>query len=134
MAETFMILQLAQSLLDHGQRDQARSRLHEAGETVQSTGERLFEPELNRVLGECEGGADPARADEYYRLALDQARSHGDRALELRAVTSMSRLWRSDPARRAEVRALLSGVMATFSPADTSVDLRDARATLAGLD
>ena len=134
MAETFMILQLAQSLLDHGQRDQARSRLHEAGETVQATGERLFEPELHRVLGECEGSADPARADRYFRLALEQARSHGDRALELRAVTSMSRLWRRDPARRAEVRALLSGVMATFSPADTSIDLRDARATLAGLD
>jgi len=134
MAETFMILQLAQSLLDHGQRDQARSRLHEAGETVQATGERLFEPELHRVLGECEGGTDPARADRYYRLALEQARAHGDRALELRAVTSMSRLWRSDPARRAEVRTLLSGVMAVFSPTDISNDLRDARATLAGLD
>jgi len=133
MAETFMGLQLAEALLEDGQADQARDRLREAQETVLATGERLFEPEVHRVLGECEAGTDAGRADRCFRAALEQARAHGDRALELRAATSLANLWTSDAARHAEIRALLGGATAGFGSADSSADLRNARRILAGL-
>jgi class 3 adenylate cyclase len=131
MAETFMVLQLGEALHDDGQKEAARTRLLEAQETVNATGERLFEPEVNRALGECD--ADPGTADRYFRLAFEQARSHGDCALELRAATSLARLWSSDATRRAEVRARLFAATARFSPADSSADLRDARTILDSL-
>jgi predicted ATPase len=133
MAETFMGLRLAEVLLEHGQVDQARDRLREAQETVLVTGERLFEPEVNRVLGECEAGTDVGRADRCFRLALEQARAHRDRALELRAATSLANLWTKDAAHHAEIRALLGGATAGFGSDDNSVDLRNARRILAGL-
>ena len=133
MAETFMGLQLAEALLEHGRVDQARDRLREAQETVLATGERLFEPEVHRVLGECEARTDVGRAERCFRLALEQARAHGDRSLELRSATSLATLWTSDPTRHAEIRALLERATAGFGSADDSVDLQNARRILAGL-
>jgi class 3 adenylate cyclase/tetratricopeptide (TPR) repeat protein len=133
MAETFMILQLAQSYLDHGRLAEARDRLHEAQATVRATGERLFEPEINRVLGECEAATDAVAADRYFRSALDQARSHGDRAQEIRAATSLARFWIHTAERRGELFKLLTSATATFPSSETSADLREARALLARL-
>jgi predicted ATPase len=133
MAETFMGIRLAEALLEHGRVEQALDRLRETKETVLATGERLFEPEVHRVLGECEAGTDVERADRCFRLALEQARAHGDRALELRAATSLANLWTGDVTRHAEIRALLGGATAAFGSADSSADLRNARRILAGL-
>src|SRR5262245_57618894 len=133
MAETFMELQLAEALLEHGHVDQTRDRLREAQETVLATGERLFEPEVHRVLGECEARADVGRAERCFRLALEQAGAHGDRALALRAAMSLARLWTGHTTRHAEVRALLTGATAGFGSADDSADLQNARRILAGL-
>jgi class 3 adenylate cyclase/tetratricopeptide (TPR) repeat protein len=133
MAETFMILQLAQSFLQNGQLDEARAHLHEAEDTARASGERLFEPEINRVLGECHAATDAIAADRYFRVALDQARSHGDRAQEIRAAMSLARVWRDNAERRAELQTLLATATAACAPSDVSADVREARALLARL-
>ena len=62
-------------------------------------------------------------------LPISIAREQGARSLELRAATSLARLWR-DQGQRAEARALLAPVYATFTEGFTTRDLIDAKALL----
>ncbi len=133
MAEAFMGLQLAGVLLERGHVARADECLRATEATVRATGEHLFEPEVHRMLGECRTATEPATADRCFRLALEQARAHGDRALALRAATSLARLWAGDARQRAEIRALLGAATAPFASADPSADLAAARRILAGL-
>ena len=61
--------------------------------------------------------------------ALAIAREQGARSFELRAATSLARLWR-DQGKRAEARDLLAPVYATFTEGFTTRDLKDAKALL----
>jgi hypothetical protein len=73
-----------------------------------------------------------ARRDEAaarYHRALAIAREQGARSFELRAATSLARLWR-DQGKRAEARALLAPVYATFTEGFGTRDLIDAKALL----
>ena len=55
--------------------------------------------------------------------------AQGSRAYELRAATSLARLWR-DQGKRAEARVLLAPVYATFTEGFATRDLKDAKALL----
>ncbi len=70
-----------------------------------------------------------ATAEACFRRALDVARAQEAKSPELRAATSLARLWR-DQGKRAEARALLAPVYATFTEGFTTRDLIDAKALL----
>jgi hypothetical protein len=76
------------------------------------------------------GAADEAEAS--FRKALAIAREQSARLFELRAATSLGRLWQ-DTGRRDEASTLLADVLAPFADAEPIADLRDARALLADL-
>jgi predicted ATPase len=98
--------------------------------------ERYYDAELHRLRGELlRQGADRSRrvdaeAEHSFRTGLTLARDQGARALELRAATSLARLWR-DQRRHAAARALLSEVRSGFTEGFEGADLRDADALLA---
>ena len=75
---------------------------------------------------------DPAKAEDSFRTALAIAREQGTRGYELRAATSLARLWR-DEGRRDEARDLLAPVYGSFTEGFGTADLRDAAALLAEL-
>jgi predicted ATPase len=85
---------------------------------------------LNEVIA---GGKvsypDPAKAEDSFRTALAIAREQGTRGYELRAATSLARLWR-DQGRRGEARDLLAPLYDWFTEGFDTADLKEAKALL----
>jgi predicted ATPase len=69
------------------------------------------------------------KVEMCFQEALDVARAQEARSFELRAATSLARLWR-DQGKRAEARDLLASVYGWFTEGFDTRDLRDAKALL----
>ena len=70
--------------------------LTDAFDRVEETGERWFEAELHRRKGEvvlCLSEADRAEAERCFRKAMAVAQAQGAKLWEMRAATSLARLW-----------------------------------------
>jgi predicted ATPase len=85
--------------------------------------------EIHRLRVELAGRLpypDPAKTEDSFRTALAIAREQGTRGYELRAATSLARLWRGQ-GRRAEARDLLAPVYGWFTEGFDSADLKTQR-------
>ncbi|MGA9722828.1 MAG: AAA family ATPase [Candidatus Binatus sp.] len=94
-------------------------------------GHPFWDADLQRLDGDLVlaiGGA-PEEAAARYHEALDIARAQDAKSLELRAATSLARLWR-DQGKRAEARDLLAPIYAWFTEGFDTGDLKDAKALL----
>ena len=72
---------------------------------------------------------DPTKAEDSFRTALAIAREHGTRGYELRAATSLARLW-GEQGRRSEARELLAPVYGWFTEGFDTADLKEVKALL----
>jgi len=72
---------------------------------------------------------DPAKAEDSFRTALAIAREQGTRGYELRAATSLARLWLKQ-GRRTEARDLLAPLHGSFTEGFDTADLKEAKALL----
>jgi predicted ATPase len=72
---------------------------------------------------------DPTKAEDSFHAALAIAREQGTRGYELRAATSLARLWR-EQGRRGEARELLAPVYGWFTEGFDTADLKRAKALL----
>jgi predicted ATPase len=72
---------------------------------------------------------DAAKAQAHFERALEIARAQRTRSWELRAATSLARLWR-DQGQRAEARDLLAPVCGWFTEGLETRDLLEAKALL----
>src|SRR5262249_41637589 len=96
------------------------------------SGETSWSAEIHRLRGELTGRLpypDPAKAEESFRTALAIAREQGTRGYELRAATSLARLWLKQ-GRQGEARDLLAPLYAWFTEGFDTADLKDAKALL----
>ena len=97
------------------------------------SGVRGWDAEIHRLRGELTARLpDPAKAEKSFRTALAIAREQGTRGYELRAATSLARLWR-EQGRRGEARELLAPVYDWFTEGFDTADLKDAKALLDAL-
>jgi predicted ATPase len=106
--------------------------LVKALDRVEETGERWFEAELHRMMGELMlrlSKADPTAAESRFGHAVATARQQGAKLWELRAATSLARLWR-EQGRRGEAHHLLSPLYNQFTEGFGTPDLQAARAIL----
>jgi predicted ATPase len=123
---------LARAHADLGQFDKAWHWIGEAMARVESSKEKWAEAEIHRVAGEialCPPVPDAERAESYFNTALATARSQEAKSWELRAATSLARLWR-DQEKPAEARDLLAPVYGWFTEGFDTADLKDAKALL----
>ena len=109
--------------------------VEEAVAVVRETGERRWEPELYRLKGELLLSPTTKSMNEAqacFDRAIELARRRGAKSLELRAATSLARLWQSQ-GKRDESRDVLAPVYDWFTEGFDTVDLKEAKALLEDL-
>ena len=115
-----------------GQLDEAWRCIDEASTAIALTSERWCEAEVDRIAGEIilkTPAPDMAKAQAYFESALAVARQQQAKSWELRAATSMARLWR-DQGKRDAARDLLAPVYGWFTEGFDTLDLKEAKALL----
>jgi predicted ATPase len=118
-----------------GKAAEGLATLAEARRAVEDTGIHFFEPETHRVKGElllARETEDPADAEACFREAIAIARRQSAKSLELRAVTSLSRLL-DKQGRRAEAGPMLADCYGWFAEGFGTADLREAKELLQAL-
>jgi predicted ATPase len=129
------LLNLAKAHAELGRFDDAWRRIGEALTAVETTKERWYEAEINRIAGEIAllpPEPDAAKAEAYFDRALGIAREQKAKLWALRAAISTARLWR-DQGKRKEACDLLAPVYNWFTEGFDTPDLKEAKALLGEL-
>jgi class 3 adenylate cyclase/predicted ATPase len=128
----YELLVFAEALLKAGELDHAQQVLQENLDRITSSGNRLFEAEVHRLLGMClgnRGGDWIAEAEKLLLQAIDTAEQQGALAFKLRAGTTLARLWR-DQNRMGSAHDLLAPIYDEFKEGHDTPDLKEAKALL----
>jgi predicted ATPase len=131
----YQLALLGQALAREDQARDGFTALDEALALSAASGERFLEAELHRLRGEllltrAEVGSPAWGAAEVsIRNALDVARRQSAKSLELRAVMSLSRMYRQQ-SRPADSRPLLAETYGWFTEGFDTPDLQEAKALL----
>jgi len=99
---------------------------------VDKTGERYYEAELHRLKGQLLLQQSPdnhTEAESCFHQAISIAQNQSAKSWELRAATSLARLWQSQY-KREESRELLSEIYHWFTEGHDTADLIDAKTLL----
>ena len=126
---------VAEFFVAAGQPQMAWQLIDEAFEAAEQIGEPFFLSELYRLKGELLLVLHGDRQDHAagcFEQALTIARSQEARLLELRAATSLSRLWHQRD-RRGEARGLLAPICGWFTEGFDLPDLQAAKGLLDAL-
>jgi predicted ATPase len=115
-----------------GEPEKGLEAVAEALAVIKRTNERRREAELHRQRGTlllALQGPQRGDVEACFARALAIAREQSARIWELRAATSLARLW-AEQGERAEARNLLAPVYDWFTEGFETADLKDARALL----
>ena len=119
-----------------GQPEAGLTVLTEALTHVDKTGERWYEAELHRLKGELllqQHTDNQAEAETCFHQAMTIAQSQQAKSWELRAATSLARLWQQQ-GKRQEAHDLLAPIYHWFTEGFDTADLKDAKALLDELE
>jgi DNA-binding SARP family transcriptional activator len=126
---------LAEAQGKAGQPEEGLVTLDKALAGVETTGERYCEADLVRLRGELllmQGDQDEAsqhEAESCFQQAIEVARRQQAKSWELRATTSLARLWHAQ-GRTDEARQALAEVYGWFTEGFDTPDLQEAKALL----
>jgi predicted ATPase len=129
---TYYLGLLAHTCERAGETDEALDLVNTALDMADNMGERWFEAELLRLQGDwlvVHRRDEQQRAEACFRRVTDVARSQNAALFELRASTSLARLWR-DQGKRTEARDLLAPIYGWFTEGFGTPDLKEAKALL----
>jgi predicted ATPase len=132
---------LAETYGKVGQAEEGLTALAEALTVADKTGEWFSKAELYRLKGELtlaqssvQGLASSVQnpqsdAEECFHKAIEIARRQSAKSLELRAVMSLSNLWK-EQGKKAEARQMLVEIYGWFTEGFDTADLKEAKALL----
>jgi predicted ATPase len=126
---------LAEAEAAAGELDAALATVEEQLAAIGQTGERWFAAEVHRVRAEILLKRDPmniAAAEETFLAAIGVAQVQKAKSFELRAALSLAKLYQST-GRAADAAAVLTPVIAGFSPTPAFPEIEEARRLLAAL-
>jgi predicted ATPase len=122
----------SETCMKAGRTAEALAGVAEALSIAETECERWYDPELCRLHAELLlAGSDPSsvEAESWLTQALEVARSQEARLWELRAATSLARLWQRQ-GKTEEANDLLGPVYGWFSEGFDTADLKEAKALL----
>jgi predicted ATPase len=125
-------LRLAETYGNVRQSEEGLVYLSEALVIVEKRGDRWYEAELHRLKGALllqQSLDNAAEAESSFQKTLNVARHQQAKSLELRAATSLSRLWQQQ-GKRQEAHDLLSHVYGWFTEGFDTADLKEAKALI----
>ncbi|MBO0717448.1 MAG: hypothetical protein J2P55_08970, partial [Rhizobiales bacterium] len=126
---------LSRAYAEVGQFDHAWDCISETLGAVETTKERWYEAEINRIGGEIAlklPQLGPSQAEKYFERALTIARAQQAKSWELRAAMSAARFWR-DQNLPEKANALLAPICGWFTEGFDTQDLKQAKTLLAEL-
>jgi predicted ATPase len=130
--KTWRLSLLAKCSERANQHDAALDLLTQALDFAERTNERHFEAELHRMKGEwllAHRQSEPAEAELCFERALAVAQKQNARTFQLRAATSLARLWLAQ-GKRDKARDLLAPIYNWFTEGLDTPILREAKMTL----
>jgi class 3 adenylate cyclase/predicted ATPase len=129
----FMLTLLADAYRRAGRPEEGLKQLIEAEHSMEARNERVYEAEMHRVRGELLVSVrEPGGAEKSFSEAIGVAQRQGAKLFELRAATSLARLWHGQ-GKDNEARDLLGPINGWFTEGLDHADVKDAKALLAEL-
>jgi predicted ATPase len=131
----YMLALLAERHGQSGAPEAGLTVLEEALTLVDKNDERWCEAELHRLKGElllAQSLGNTAAAQTCFRQAMHVAKRQQAKSWELRATTSLARLWQQQ-GKRQGAHDLLAPVYGWFTEGFETADLQEARALLEAL-
>ncbi|WP_375783956.1 adenylate/guanylate cyclase domain-containing protein [Bradyrhizobium sp. Pha-3] len=123
---------MARACGELGRLDDARRHIDDALKAIETTGETWCESDVRRTAGEIALlGPEPdvCKAEAHFARALAVAQEQKAKSWELRAATSLARLWR-DRGDHKEASQLLAPVYNWFGEGFETLDLKQAKRLL----
>jgi predicted ATPase len=136
LLEPYWLILLSEAYGQVGQPEEGLRVLSEALSTLNSNGERFWEAELYRLKGQLllqQSPDNQPEAEACFQQALSIAQNQSAKSWELRAATSLTKLWQSQ-GKRDEARQLLMPVYGWFTEGFDTADLQDAKSLLDELE
>jgi tetratricopeptide (TPR) repeat protein len=120
---------LAEAYSQSGEDETALSIIEQTLSEISDATGRAWEAELRRLKGEMILSHDPTKfsqAELCFKEAIEVARHQSARSLQVRAATSLARVWQSH-GRLEEARDLIGPIYASFTEGADTKDLKRAR-------
>jgi predicted ATPase len=135
LEQPYSLALLAEAYAHVGETEAGLTVLAEALALVAKRGDCWCEAELHRLHGELLLALPPTHAPEVeacFQQALAIARQQAAKSWELRAATSLARLWQHQD-KRQDASDLLAPIYGWFTEGFDTADLKDAKALLEAL-
>jgi DNA-binding NtrC family response regulator/predicted ATPase len=132
LTQPLCLVLMAEAMGHAGQIAEGLRLLGEALAVMADSGRGDLLAEAYRLQGEFllrQAAPDAVQAEAYFQQALAVARRQQAKSWELRAATSLSRLWRQQ-GKRDEARQLLGGTYGWFTEGLDTADLQEAKMLL----
>jgi adenylate cyclase len=136
LAVPYFLTLLAEGYSNLKQVKEGLGALREAVEVMERTGERYSEAEIYRLKGQLllqQSSDNQAEAESCFQKAIAIAQNQQAKSWELRAATSLARLWQSQ-GKCQDAYDLLAPVYDWFTEGFDTADLIDAKALLVELE
>jgi predicted ATPase len=132
---SYVLALLAEAQGALGEPEAGLAVLVEALALVDTMGVHWYDPELYRLKGELllqQSSDNHAEAETCFQQAISIARSQQAKSFELRAATSLAKLWQQQ-GKRQEAHDLLAPIYGWFTEGFDTTDLQEAKALLEAL-
>jgi predicted ATPase len=125
LVSPYFLSLIAETYLSMDRVGESKRFLKDAESVARENGEHFYDAEIYRLQGESVRN-NPQRAEQHFKEAIKIARKQQAKSFELRAASSLARLWLQQHKTR-EAQKLLHDLVNWFSEGSQLTDLQKAR-------